>query len=137
MAKKNTDNYKDLYYEERFKGLTTLLNGHMIHITDILEAIEKQTTKTNGRVTELEAFKQKAQTILDTRESNCPVVEKMDKRIDGILLEKYADLNFVLRHPKLFVGAIVVMVLLSLAAVVENNPFKVFTKKVVNTEAIK
>jgi len=127
--------YKDRYYEERFAAMTTLLNGHMMLITEKLDKIEAQTTKTNGRVTELEHFKGEAQRVIDSREVNCPVVKKLDHKIEVTLSEKYSDLQFVLKHPKLFIGALVVMTLITLATLVENNPFKAFEKN--KTEAVK
>ena len=127
--------YKDRYYDERFAAMTTLLNSHMILITEKLDKIETQTTKTNGRVTHLEDFQRDAQRVIDTREINCPVVEKLDKKIEVTLSEKYSDLQFILRHPKLFVGAIVVMVLVSLFGLIESHPFGAFEKH--KTEVIK
>ncbi len=137
MAKKSTStSYKDKYYEERFSAIVTLLNGHMGLITEKLESIEIQTKKTNGRVNDLEAFSKEAQKVIDTREINCPVVKNLDQRIESRLTEKYADLHFFLRHPKLFIGAIVVLVLLSIATFIETNPLRVFNKTV-KTESTK
>ena len=127
--------YKDRYYDERFAAMATLINSHMLIITDKLEKIEAQTTKTNGRVTHLEDFRQETQRIIDTREINCPVVEKLDKKIEVTLSEKYSDLQFILRHPKLFVGGLVVLVLIALATLVENHPFGAFEKN--KTETVK
>jgi hypothetical protein len=44
-----------LYLEEKFKGMNTNLNAQFMALHDRLEAIEKQTTLTNSRVTHLEA----------------------------------------------------------------------------------
>ena len=127
--------YKDKYYDERFAALVTLINSHHIVVTEKLEKIETQTTKTNGRVTHLEEFQRDAQRVIDTREINCPVVEKLDKKIEVTLSEKYSDLQFFLKHPKLFIGGLVVLTLMALVTIIENNPFKSFEKP--KTEAVK
>jgi len=129
------EEYRDRYYDERFSVMTTLLNSHMLLITEKLEKIEKQTTKTNGRVTDLEGFKIEAQRVIDTREINCPVVDMLESKIENALTNKYADLHFVLKHPKLFIGAIVVLVILAFATFLDGNPFRIFDKPV--TESIR
>ena len=46
-----------LYLNERFDNLTTNMNAHFRTVDERLEKIEVQTTKTNGRVTELEKWR--------------------------------------------------------------------------------
>lgn len=43
-----------LYLEEKFKGMNTNLNAQFMMLHDQMEAIKKQTTLTNSRVTHLE-----------------------------------------------------------------------------------
>ena len=46
-----------LYLDERFNNLTTNMNAHFRTVDERLEKIEVQTTKTNGRVNELEKWR--------------------------------------------------------------------------------
>lgn len=48
-----------LFLDERFNGLTTSMNGQFKEVHERLDKIEKQTTKTNGRLTEVEDWKKK------------------------------------------------------------------------------
>lgn len=47
-----------MYLNERFDHLTHLVNAQFSAVNDRLDKIETQTTKTNGRVTELEKYKE-------------------------------------------------------------------------------
>lgn len=67
--------------DEKFKGLTVLMNAHFDNVDDRLKAIEEQTKKTNGRVNELE--KKEITHFVD-----CPNVNKIRALEDNQLTSK-------------------------------------------------
>jgi len=87
------------YLDTRFEGLAKIMSAQFINVHDKLDAIEKQTTRTNGRVTELE-------TKESTHVVNCPVAAKVE-RIDGELIEY----RMFKKYPKLGIGIVAVLVL--------------------------
>ena len=152
------------YLEEKFEGFGKLMNAQFINVHDkldaqdkkldaqdrkldaqdeVLKAIKIQVVKTNGTVQEHERFKDYAQKIIDKRPTECPNLEKISDTSDriGKLEQKLEDAMFFIRHPKLFVGIIVVCVLLVVATVVSNimkSPLnKLGNKLPVQTEQLK
>lgn len=87
------------YLDTRFEGLTKVMSAQFINVHDKLDAIEKQTTRTNGRVTELE-------TKENTHVVNCPVTKKVE-RID----EELTEYRMLRKYPKLGVTIIAIFVL--------------------------
>ena len=71
-----TDSEKELL-EEKFKGLHLLINARFENVDDRLDRIEAQTTKTNGRVTELEKREIKHFAACP----NIPIIEDIEKRL--------------------------------------------------------
>jgi len=103
-----------LHTDTRFNALTTLMNAHFENVEGKLSAIEKQTSKTNGRVDELEdsmtdlekdlsEAKTWAHHIVDTRSENCPNIKefrrtsreliRLEKKIDGVKDMKAGDIE--------------------------------------------
>ena len=114
--------------DEKFRSLATLMNARFENIDDKLDAIHIQAIKTNGRVTKLEEHREGFQRYVDTHPVACPQLSKMEKtdaKIDK-LEEKLEDIFFFIKHPKLFIAGFVIVVILSLATFLSNNPFKVF-----------
>lgn len=124
------------YIEEKFKGLTSLMNARFENVDDKLDEINKHVQVTNGRVTELEKKEREYAHIVDTRHINCPNLNLMNSCHDKIekMDEKLQDLNFFLRHPKLFIAGMTVVIILTLATFLNDNPLKTFQKEPPKTE---
>ena len=111
--------------DEKFKGLTTLMNAQFQNIHERLDEIKEQTTKTNGRVTQLE--KQDLTHVL-----RCPQTAKIDQ-----INKDLEDYRFIIKYPKVFIAGLVVVVLLTLATFIESKPFKFLVKEPTQTEQTK
>ena len=120
--------------DEKFKGLTTLMNAQFTNIHERLDEIKEQTLKTNGRVTELEKLSNLHTLSINTQQMNCPNTKKIENMETNM-----QDVNFFIRHPKLFIAGMAIVVFLTIATFINNNPFKVFekTKTPVQTELVK
>jgi len=92
-----TSNDYRLYLESKFEGLTKHLNAEFINIHNTLDKIEEQTTKTNGRVSELE-------TEMIKHPLECAKAREED-------LMEY---RMIKKYPKIFLFLIVVLVALSI-----------------------
>jgi len=108
----NDPDYR-LYLEEKFKGITTLVNGQFEAVHDELKLIKTQVYKTNGTVQEHEKFKQYAQKIIDTRSTDCPhvdTIEEIDKEIKQIS-DDLAEYRMLKKYPKLGILIITIFVM--------------------------
>jgi len=98
-------------FDEKIKGIYAAIdsnaninNEHFKNITDVLSRIEKQTTKTNSKVTNNEG--RIHQLELDDRNHllNCPQKDKIDK-----INKDLETLRVFEKYPKIFVVGIVVI----------------------------
>jgi len=109
------------------------LELHFKTIHETLDRIEKQTKETNGRVTELEGNLVEADKriddavawgrhVVDTRVTNCPNIKRFEALETAMekLHTKLEDAMFFIRHPKVFIGAMVVLVLAAIATIVKE-----------------
>jgi len=103
-----------LYLEGQFKSLNKSLDSLMGTVEDI----KKQTTLTNSRVTHLEEFKVIGEEAIRTRVQP-EDFKRVERKLDCMELE-FRDVGFFARHPKMFVGLIVVLVVLSLVGGLGN-----------------
>jgi hypothetical protein len=104
----NDSDYR-LYLENKFEGLTKHLHAQFENVHERLEEIKIQTTKTNGRVTILEKD-------FLTHLVNCnPAKEITEIKKD---LEEY---KMIKKYPKVFIGMIVILVVITLISVVKTT----------------
>jgi len=83
-----SDDYRK-YLESEFKGIKTLMHAQFINVHERLEAIEKQTTKTNDRVSDLE--------------DDIKVIER-----------DLGEYYFFRKYPKLFISIISILVIVAI-----------------------
>ena len=115
-------------FNEKIKGLSQLINAQFMNVQDKLEQIHTEAKRTNSRVTHLEEYKEYANTIIANRvkpEQLKELVGECHTKIESINT-KMEDLNFILKHPKLFIAGLVFIVTLTLATFLNNNPMKAF-----------
>ena len=98
-----------LYLESKFEGLTKHLNAEFINIHNTLDKIEEQTTKTNGRVSELE-------TEMIKHPIECPTAKEI-----AAVKEDLIEYRMIKKYPKIFLFLIVVLVALSIWKVVDRD----------------
>jgi tetrahydromethanopterin S-methyltransferase subunit F len=92
--------------EEKFEGMGKLINAQFSDVHERLDKIEAQTTKTNGRVTDVER-----QVILHPVNCpNSPKIETIDKTLE--------DIRFFIKYPKLAVGIATVFIIIFLGSAV-------------------
>lgn len=107
---------------EKINGLDTLIKSKF-------EETHSRLDKINGRVNKHEeiineALVERSKNREEQRQSLCKI-DKIEEKIESIENE-FEDLGFFIRNPKLFIAILVVIVLLTLATFLNNNPFKAF-----------
>ena len=106
---------------ERFDANAELMNAKFENIEDKIDTLNEKVAKQNGRVTKLE---EKQGDML--RPSDIKVgFDKCEERFEKINKD-IDDAKFFLRHPKVFIAGIVILVILTLATYINSDPLKVF-----------
>lgn len=120
------EDYKKLL-DEKFNGVHTSINLQFDGIKNQLNNIEKQTTRTNGRVNKLEESVIELQLSNAKHVYNCPQnnrFDKLEKALEDYKTENNKNLteySFVKKYPKISIGIIVVSVLIILFSYVGVN----------------
>ena len=112
-----------LLLDENFKGLTSLMNAHFINSHERMDEIIEQTTKTNRKVQELE--KDNIRHLI-----TCPQIPKIEK-----INEDLQEYRVFLKHPKVFIAAISISVLMMISSGVITSK-KLSQNKIINYEMI-
>ncbi len=102
------------YLEMQFETLNKAMDRISVDVKDI----KIQTTLTNSRVTHLEEFKKVGEEAIRTRVQP-EDFHRVERKLDCMEME-FRDVGFFARHPKMFVGLIIVLVVLSLVGGVGN-----------------
>jgi predicted RNase H-like nuclease (RuvC/YqgF family) len=135
-----------LYLKTEFDGIHSAIEKLSTTVDKLVETtndIKVQTTKTNNRVnyldeglksleTEVEKDMEWAHSIVDNRTTtSCPNLKAITDSTHKIetLEDGLKDINFFVRHPKLFIGMLVVLVLLSLVSIVQSGLFQISSNK--------
>lgn len=121
--------------QEQIKGLTTLVNAQFQGTHDRLDKINGKVAKHEEQITEalIERAKNREEQkhIVEGHVLNCPQASKIEK-----LEKNLEDVNFFIRHPKLFIAGMAVIIILLLGTFLENDPLKVFRKEEPKIEQI-
>lgn len=119
--------------QEQIKSLTTLVNAHFQNVHERLDKINGHVGDHEDKITE--ALIERSKNREEQRHYIGEICECKNKLIH--IENKLEDLNFILKHPKLFVAALVVIVMLTLGTFISNNPLQVFTPQPAQTEQTK
>lgn len=119
--------------QEQLKGMTTLMNSQFLGVNERLDKINGKVAhheeQINEALVERARNREEQKHVIEGHILNCPQSTKIEK-----ISKDLEDVNFFIRHPKLFVAGLVLVIILSLATFLENNPFKVFTPEPAKTE---
>jgi len=133
MAYSDRNTLKELM-EEKFKGLTSLMDTKFENVNEKLDEICGHVQKTNGRVTKLEEYKEYTQQVISTRVIQ-EMLMKVDCKIDTIQKEinnklediqkdinkKLEDVSFFTRHPKLTLAGIIILIVLTIGTFINSD----------------
>jgi hypothetical protein len=118
---------------EQISGLTKLTNAQFMNVNERLDkingAVAKHEQQIGEALIERAANREAQKHVIEAHLLTCPQATK----IDG-LEKKLEDVSFFIRHPKLFIAGIVLIIILSLATFIENNPLKIFVPETPKTE---
>ena len=123
----NTEDFKELM-NEKFKSVHTKMDLQFSGIKGVLESIDDQVKKTNGKVLKLEGTVYNLQLSDAMKSISCPQhltrMKEIEEEVETFKTKINADLeeyNFFRKYPKIAIGVIAVAVVVLLLGI---NEFK-------------
>jgi len=108
-----TDDYR-LYLNERFEGITKLMNAQFINVHERLEEIKVQTTKSNQRISKIEAreteikdLEIEVRDLVVSHKDSCPAMSKIED-----IKEELSEYRLFKKYPKVGLVLLAVAVIL-------------------------
>lgn len=126
----SNEELKDLF-EDKFKSHTAVMESQFNSMKTVLESINEQVKKTNGRVLKLEDTVISLQLADANHYKSCPQLTKLKEIEDSVSTFKQKmdkdlqEYNFFKQYPKTAIGIIVGIVLITLLGA---SQFVEFTK---------
>ena len=121
----NTEDFKELM-NEKFKSVHTKMDLQFAGIKGVLESIDDQVKKTNGKVLKLEDTVYNLQLSDAMKSINCPQhsnrLKEIEEEIEQFKTKINTDLeeyNFFRKYPKIAIGTIAVLVVILLLGYAE------------------
>jgi hypothetical protein len=121
----NTEDFKELM-NEKFKSVHTKMDLQFEGIRGVLESIDSQVKKTNGKVLKLEDTVYNLQLSDAMKSINCPQhltrIKEIEDEIETFKSKINTDLeeyNFFKKYPKIAIGTIAILVVILLLGYAE------------------
>lgn len=114
---------------EQIIGLSNMMNAQFKEVHTRLDKINGKVGKHEEQITEAlierAGNRQEQKKYNETLCENKTKLGKIEEKIEKIDND-FSDVSFFIRHPKLFFAGISIIVILTLATFLTNNPLKVF-----------
>lgn len=114
---------------EQIIGLSNMMNAQFKEVHSRLDKINGKVGKHEEQITEAlierAGNRQEQKKYNETLCENKTKLGKIEEKIEKIDND-FSDVSFFIRHPKLFFAGISIIVILTLATFLTNNPLKVF-----------
>jgi len=117
MTRSQTD-----YFEERIKGITTLINAQFLNLQDCLKDIKKDSDSFRKDIDSLKESLFEVKIDEKTHTLNCPVLSKIEEKIIPEIDKINKDLEeyrMIKRYPKLTIFLLIIISFISVFNIIE------------------